>query len=229
MLPLSFAGDERALVEALRANHTGAKAAFFQRYAPVLDRIITHVLGVDAELADVRQEALAAALTSLHHLQDPAALEPWLSSIAANTARKVLRSRGRRRWLRRFVDSSEEERYEPAGTGVDVVARQALRGVYATLSHLSTDERTAFALRFIDGMELTEVAAACAVSLATIKRRLARAERRFFANAKHQPELAQWLGGGPPRPAPWRRPFSTNRTLSGNGVPRGPDKPCGPS
>ncbi len=193
----SFAGDERALVLALRANHPGAKAAFFERYARVLERIITHVLGFDAELTDVRQEAFAAALTSLHRLQEPAALELWLSRIAANTARKVLRSRARRRWLRRFVDSAEEARCEPAGTGVDVVARQALRGVYTTLHRLPANERTAFALRFIDGMELTEVASACEVSLATIKRRLASARRHFFANAKHQPELAQWLQEAP--------------------------------
>lgn len=196
LVPISFSGDETALVEALRANHPGAKAVFFQRYVERVERIITHVLGFDAELADVLQEAFAGALTSIHRLDDAAALEPWLCSVAANTARKVLRGRARRRWLRRFVSSDEEERYEPAGAGVDVEARRALRGVYAVLSQLPADERIAFALRFIDGMELTEVASACRVSLATIKRRLVRAERRFLANARNYPELSQWIGGG---------------------------------
>jgi RNA polymerase sigma-70 factor (ECF subfamily) len=196
LVPLAFTGDERALVEALIANHPGAKAAFFQRYVKLVERIITHVLGFDAELSDVLQEVFAAALASIHSLQEPAALEAWVSSVAALTARKVLRGRMRRRWLRRFVDSAEEDRYEPAGGGVDVEGRRALRAVYAVLSRLPADERVAFALRFIDGMELTEVASACQVSLATIKRRLGRAERRFLANARNYPELGQWIGGG---------------------------------
>ena len=194
-MPLAFTGDQVALVEALRANHPGAKAAFFQRYVKLVERIITHVLGFDAELPDVLQDVFAAALSSIHSLNDPLALEAWLASVAALTARKVLRSRSRRSWLRRFTDTAEDDQYEPAAPGVDVEGRRALRGVYSALSKLPTDERIAFALRFIDGMELTEVAAACHVSLATIKRRLGRAERRFLANARNHPELAVWIGG----------------------------------
>ena len=163
VVPLAFTGDEAALVEALRANHPGAKAAFFQRYVKRVERIITHVLGFDAELPDVLQEVFAAALSSIHGLHEPSALEAWLASVAALTARKVLRTRSRRSWLRRLTDSTEDDQYEPAAPGVDVEGRRALRGVYSSLSKLPADERIAFALRFIDGMELTEVAAACSV------------------------------------------------------------------
>jgi RNA polymerase sigma-70 factor (ECF subfamily) len=188
--------DTITLVEALRAEQPGAKAVFFERYAKLVERIVTHVLGFDAELADVLQDVFASALSSIHSLKDPAALEAWLSSVAALTARKVLRSRSRRAWLRRFVDSDEESRYEPIGNALDVEARRALSAVYAVLERLPADERVAFALRYIDGMELVEVASASQVSLATIKRRLVRAERRFLANAKNYPELGRWLAGG---------------------------------
>jgi RNA polymerase sigma-70 factor (ECF subfamily) len=42
-------------------------------------------------------------------------------------------------------------------------------------------------------MELTAVAAACNVSLATIKRRLTRAQHTFTTLASQQPSLAEWL------------------------------------
>ncbi|HEX2876320.1 MAG TPA: sigma-70 family RNA polymerase sigma factor [Polyangiaceae bacterium] len=200
VLPLGFAGDAAALVEALRANHPGAKAAFFQRHVGWVERIITHVIGFDAELSDILQEVFTRALASIHSLKDPSALEPWLGRVATHTARKVLRSRSRRNWLRRFVDSAEEERYEPSAVAFAPEARQALRAVYRVLDVLPADERIAFALRFVDGMELTEVAAACDVSLATIKRRLVRSERRFVAVATRYPELKPWLEGG----ARWR-------------------------
>jgi RNA polymerase sigma-70 factor (ECF subfamily) len=196
VLPLGFAGDETALVEALRADHPGAKAAFFQRYVKFVERIITHVIGFDPELADILQQVFVSALASIHTLDDPSALQPWLRSVAARTTRKVLRGRSRRAWLRRFVDSAEEERHEPVFAGVDVEARLAVEAVYGILADLPADDRIAFALRFIDGMELTEVADACQVSLTTIKRRLTRAERRFVAKARRYPELAQWIEGG---------------------------------
>lgn len=200
VLPLAFVGDDIALVEALRANHPGAKSALFQRHVGWVERIITHVIGYDAELADILQEVFTRALGSIHSLKDPSALEPWLGRVATHTARKVLRTRTRRAWLRRFVDSAEEERYEPSAVAFVPEARQALRAVYHVLDVLPADERIAFALRFIDGMELTEVAAACDVSLATIKRRLVRSENRFVAVAARYPELSPWLDGG----ARWR-------------------------
>jgi RNA polymerase sigma-70 factor (ECF subfamily) len=195
VFPLAFTGDERALVAALRSDHPGAKAAFFQRYAKYVERIITHIIGFDAELADILQDVFVNALGSIHSLQDPSALQQWLRGVTTRTTRKVLRGRSRRKWLRRFVDTAEEERHEPAFTGVDVETRLALQAVYTILADLGTDDRIAFALRFIDGLELTEVADACHVSLNTIKRRLARAENRFVIKARRYPELAQWITG----------------------------------
>lgn len=188
--PAALDSDLTALVEGLRAGNAVAKAIFFERYVKLVERITSRVLGFDAELADVLQEVFAAALASIHNLKDPAALNAWLSRVAAFTARKVLRGRKRRSWLRTFVDSTEEERHEPFGTPLDVEGRRALRAVYAVLDQLTADERIAFALRFIDGMELAEVAEVCGVSCSTIKRRLERAERRFFAYARRNPELA---------------------------------------
>ena len=53
-----------------------------------------------------------------------------------------------------------------------------------------------FALRHVDGMELTAVAAACGVSLATIKRRLSRAQKTFVRLAAENDALSPWLERG---------------------------------
>jgi RNA polymerase sigma-70 factor (ECF subfamily) len=198
VLPFAPPSDNAALVALLRADDRAAKAAFFRRYARRVERIITHTIGYDSELPDILQEVFARALASIHRLKDPVALDAWLSRVAALTTRQVLRNRARRAWVRRFVDSAEEEYYDPVDAGPDVEGRRALRAVYAVLGGMSVDERLAFALRHIDGMKLTEVAEACEVSLPTIKRRLARAEQRFLARARNYPALAQWVNGGSP-------------------------------
>ena len=53
-----------------------------------------------------------------------------------------------------------------------------------------------FALRFIEGMALAEVAAACRVSLATAKRRLYRGRKKFIDMAQKYPLLREWIDSG---------------------------------
>ena len=67
------------------------------------------------------------------------------------------------------------------------------RGRPRLLDRLPVDERIPFALRAIDGMDLREVASACGVSVPTVRRRLARAERRFFALAANCESLLPWM------------------------------------
>jgi len=191
--PLKFVGDERALVEALRSRHPGAVAVLYERHAGAVLRTLRSALGPDADLPDLVQEVFIRALDSIAQLDDHERLRGWLSSIAVFTARALIRRRARRKWLSLF---------SPQRTAPDVQApasseaRFALREVYALLDELPVDERMAFALRIIDGLTLPEGAEACGVSLATFKRRLARAERAFVQAAESRPLLSPWLKEG---------------------------------
>ncbi len=195
-LNVPFVGDEAALVNAIRDGNTSAKAELFRRYAPPLERLITHVLGYDSELADILQETFAAALRSLGGLKDPEALKPWLFSIATRTAKKALRSRARRRWLRYFNDDEDEALHEPSVEPQNPESMRAAREVYAILERLPVDDRLVFALRYIHELELVAVAMLCGVSLSTVKRRLQSAEKRFVAAAMKVPSLVDWIERG---------------------------------
>ena len=78
----------------------------------------------------------------------------------------------------------------------DPGARETVRAVYAVLDAMPTDERICFALRFVHGEELTDVASAVGCSLATVKRRIARAEERFVALCRRDPSLVDRLNRG---------------------------------
>lgn len=185
-------GDDRVLVDALRRGHLGAKAAFFDRFAGPVRRVITRVLGGGPDVDDLVQDTFVAALGSIDGLDDPRALRGWITKVAVFTARSEIRRRTRRRWLRFFAP---EDVPEVPTSAIDPETTAAARATYAVLGRMPIDERVPFALRLLDGMELTEVAAAEGVSLATIKRRLARAEARFRALAAREPALRPWLGG----------------------------------
>jgi RNA polymerase sigma-70 factor (ECF subfamily) len=78
----------------------------------------------------------------------------------------------------------------------DHEARNLLEKVYGLLDKLPADERIAFTLRYIDERPLLEVAEVCDCSLATIKRRIARAEQRFARLASRDAAMAERLVRG---------------------------------
>ncbi len=80
--------------------------------------------------------------------------------------------------------------------------RAAIRAFYQVLGQLEADERIAFTLRFVEGMDLADVAEACGVSIATIKRRIKSAEAEFAERGQAHEVLAQWFAEG----TRWHRP-----------------------
>ncbi|HEY4119512.1 MAG TPA: sigma-70 family RNA polymerase sigma factor [Byssovorax sp.] len=188
-----FAGDDAALGRAFLDREPAAREALYARYEGHVHRVLYRVLGFRADLADLHHDVFVRALVSLPKLEDPGALKAWLTSITVHVAHSAIASRKRRSWLW-FLPSDALPDVDAAVAPPDV--RDALRATYAALEQLPADDRIAFALRYIDGMELTEVAAACDTSLTTIKRRLARAAHRFEIEARKHAALAVWLEGG---------------------------------
>jgi RNA polymerase sigma-70 factor (ECF subfamily) len=187
--------DDTALVEGLSAGEPWARAALFDRYATPIERMLRKILGPDqsTEIADVLHDVFVQALASLDRLRDPRAVLAWIQAIAAHTAYRTIRARRARRWLHFWAPATLPEVVAPE---IDDSVLDAYRRTYALLDRLPADERIAFALRYIDGMELAQLAVVCDVSLATIKRRLARAEQRFAAGARGDTILRRWLEEG---------------------------------
>lgn len=184
--------DDDALVAALRKGEAGAADALFDRYGVYVRRIVARILGPDPEIIDTVHDVFVAALESAHRLADAGVLRSWLTSIAVFTART--RIRRRQRWRRFFVAWTESDAEQVAWAPAD--ARHELRATYRVLDGMGVDERIVFALRYIEEMQLTEVAAALSTSLSTAKRRLSRAQEQFVQLAKHYPELEPYLAEG---------------------------------
>jgi RNA polymerase sigma-70 factor (ECF subfamily) len=188
--------DDYALVAGIRRGDPAAATAFFEQYRALVERTLVRMLGFDAELADAVQETFIRALGSSRLLRDPQALSGWLVRVAVYTATDVIRRRTRRRWLQ--FHAEPQELRQPGSELVmqgelDLETRLALLDAHKVLDSLPARERVAFSLRRLEGLELKEVAHACGCSLATIKRRLARAEAHFLARARTYPALANWL------------------------------------
>jgi RNA polymerase sigma-70 factor, ECF subfamily len=194
--PLGVDDDER-LVDALRAGRAWAERALLAQYTGHVRRVLARILGMSPDVDDLAQSVFLRSLDRIDDLREGVTVRAWLTSFAVNIAREALRRRARWRWLSFFApDDLPDPASESADADTGGDARRAVRATYAILDRMDVDLRTAFALRHIDGMELEDVAVACGVSLATIKRRLAKADATFGARARRDPVLREWVEEG---------------------------------
>jgi RNA polymerase sigma-70 factor (ECF subfamily) len=182
---------DAVLVNEIKRGAPGATTMLFDRYARHVERLVWSLLGPESESEDILHEVFIRAFEGIHGLEDAAKLKGWLTGITVFTSREWIRRRTRRRWLR-FMDEVPEVPQVSASEEVG----EATRAVYGVLSEMDADDRIVFTLRYIEGLELTEVAAATNVSLATVKRRLSDVGKRFVNRAKHFEALRPWLEAG---------------------------------
>jgi RNA polymerase sigma-70 factor, ECF subfamily len=179
--------NDVALVAALREGRPDAPDQLFERYGEYVERLIVRVLGFDSEVPALINEVFACALERIDRLENPAALKAWLGRIACFTSRTLLCDRRSRRRFPGFLAPAElpEVPFESAAAQ----SSAALVRTYRVLETLRPDERIAFALRFIEGMSLPEIAAVTAISVGTVEQRLTRGREHFLTSAGRDPLL----------------------------------------
>ncbi|HEY0708211.1 MAG TPA: RNA polymerase sigma factor [Polyangia bacterium] len=182
------AEDLARLVAGLKAGELWAAGTLAARYGEHVRRVLFRVLGgFDGDAADLAQETFERALRGIGQLNDAQALKAWLTHVAVFTARAEIRRRKRRRWMP--FSAAPEPRTAWAGPEL----QDAAESVYRIFDRMPEDERVPFALRAMMGLDLEETAHACAMSLSTVRRRLEKAERRFFKLAREYEALRPWL------------------------------------
>jgi RNA polymerase sigma-70 factor (ECF subfamily) len=182
--------DNAELARALIAREPQAPRVLWRRFAPMVFRMLRRTFGPCHDIEDLAQEVFLCVFKKMPTLREPQALKAFVISITALTSRTALRRRYAQRWLQL---SSENDASEQAVVRSDTDAREALARFYAVLDRVNAGDRTLFVLRFMEGRNLLEVAAASRLSLATTKRRLARVWSKLILLTERDPVLSQYL------------------------------------
>lgn len=189
--------SDAEIVDALRTSGPrshAASVALFDRHGRHVERLLFSLLGPEPEAEDLLHEVFLRGIEGIRDLEEPAKLRSWLTGITVHTAREHIRKRVRRRWLSFVAEVPEPVVHHPRVASEEVT--EATRCTFAVLREMSGDDRVVFSLRFIEGMEMGEIAIACDVSLSTAKRRLKDAEKHFLARARRYPALSPWIEEG---------------------------------
>jgi RNA polymerase sigma-70 factor (ECF subfamily) len=187
------------LVTAARAGEAWASEALFRRHAPMVNGLAYRLLGRDADVDDVVQEAFVQALRNLDGLKEPQAFAAWMGSILVRTTSRLLR---KRKLLSRLGLRHRDEPLDVdalVGRSVPPDAAAELRAIYAVVDRMPVKVRVPFLLRRVEGLGLEEIAEHTGASLATVKRRITEGEE-MLAKAVSETGGRGGRGTAPPPP-----------------------------
>lgn len=161
MLASATAGDEVAFQQIIVEHHDDMRR---------VARYITRDRGLAEEAT---QAAWLIAWKKLGKVRDDAHLRPWLVSVAAYEAKRVLRNRRRRDQ----VEGAADPTFDAAG--IDPATGIAAMDLRAALDRLDPDDRALLALRYVAGFDSNELALALGISPSGTRNRLERLRKRL--------------------------------------------------
>lgn len=169
-------------IEGLIERAVRGDEAAFGRIVAMYHADMTRVSFVVCGDSLIAEEAVAAAWPivwrRLSSLREPGRLKPWLCSVAANEARQLVRSR-RRRGVIEIAIPDVVGGADPASDARDPALRSADLDLTNALAALSSDDRALLALRYVAGLNSTELGHAFGMSPSGTRARLARLLERL--------------------------------------------------
>jgi RNA polymerase sigma-70 factor (ECF subfamily) len=181
------ASDED-VVHGLIRKEEWAAVALWTRYGPLVFRIADRAVGSRHEAEDLTQDVFLCVFSKIAGLRDASALRSFVVSVTIRIVKWKLRRKRLRQWVQ-LTETGNLPDLPVHGVDMEVT----LRRFYRLLDKLAVDDRLIFVLRRVDGMQLDEVGRATGHSVATVKRRLAKADAELSYWMEREPVLMTFL------------------------------------
>lgn len=162
--------DDAEIVRRACDRDVWARAALYHRYAREIGNLAVRLLRDRDVAADVVQDTFVTAFETIHTLRDPDRVRGWLRMIAIRHAHRRFRRRRMLRMLGIVAAPRAVALEDLALEDASQEARVQLRRIDAALATLPGRARLVWTLRMVEGETLPDIAAACRISLATVKR-----------------------------------------------------------
>jgi RNA polymerase sigma-70 factor (ECF subfamily) len=173
--------------ELMAAYVAGDRAAFrvlFDRYAPILYRVMLRQLRAAEEAHDLVQQTFLQLHRARFDFRQGAKLRPWIFTIALNLKREHFRRTRRRPEAPLELDG----RKDPATNGESPLDREEARALRLAIEGLPPDQREVIELHWFEGLSFPEVAEIVGAGLSAVKVRAHRGYRRLREELKRTVE-----------------------------------------
>jgi RNA polymerase sigma-70 factor (ECF subfamily) len=153
--------------------------AVIRLYWPVVYRFALAYLREKDAAEVVAQDCFLRAFRSRHAFRGDAAVKTWLMQITANLIRDRIRNRRLQFWRHAAppdaIDLETCIASPNASPEAQALLKDQVRAVWKATHRLSAKQRAVFLLRFVEEMELAEIAEVLGMRVGTVKAHLFRA------------------------------------------------------
>lgn len=186
--------SDRELIDRTLGGDGSAFETLVERFQRKIYRVAFAIVRDEVEADSVTQDTFVQAYTHLARFQGRAEFETWLTRIAINRSRDVLR---RRRFVSFFTlrndDEESEVMLEPVDDRPDperqLLSSQLRIAIERAERTLSAQQKVIFRLRHYENLSLEEIASHLGLRAGTVRAHLFRAIHKIRA------ELAGWRKG----------------------------------
>ncbi len=158
--------SDRQLIESINQGDSEAFEVLYYRYRDWIYNLAWRFTGDRTDSLDVLQETFTYLLNKFPGFSLKASMTTFLYPVVKHLAMNINRKN------RRFVSGEDDLIKIPAPDEAPAEQRSELAAV---LNILSEEQREILLMRFVDDMDLKEIAAALNIPIGTIKSRLHRA------------------------------------------------------
>ena len=190
--PPASAEEAEELHAAILSGAPGWQKRSFDEFHGLVHGLLIKCLGPNAEILDLVSEVFLTFFENAQRIREPSAVRSYLVSITMNKARRQFRQRRRRAFLQSFSGGSAQELEHRPGPD-DPKAKAALIHLDRILDELNADDRAAFVLHSLEGLEIAEIANVIGVSLSTAKRRVKRASEHVLKRVSRNALLCDYI------------------------------------
>ena len=170
----SLAGDHRV-------SELDDIDALVRVYKPKVFRFVAFSISDRDAAESITQDCLLKAHLTRNQFRGDCSIATWLMRIAFNLVRDHTKSQKFRFWksaAASAIDASDVSQYLASGESsaeAQLIARERVQMVYKALQELSGKQRSIFLMRFVEEMDLTDIAAITGMTVPTVKTHLYRA------------------------------------------------------
>lgn len=179
--------EDTRLIRSAVAGDPDAVRLAWERHRRWVAALILAYKPRETDLEDLLQDVAMAFVRRVHELRDPAALKPWLRSVAINAARLAGRKQtlGRKHG-RRLHLLVEQDSAAPPTPDVAAAQREDARRLLDLAMGLPETYREPLLLRCMHGMSYREIGEITGLPETTIETRIARGRRMLREQAARQ-------------------------------------------
>ena len=179
--------SDTSLIAACAAGDMRALGTLFYRYQSDLYGFLSRVSGTDdAELDDLVQNTFLQIQKSAGRFQGRSSVRSWMFAVAANVAKRYVRSSVRRKAAFRAFREVADTALDPGGIHETIDRKAMLVELETALGELSYALRVVFVMCDVEGIPGVEAARTLGIREGTLWRRLHDARKQLAARLERR-------------------------------------------